>query len=77
MTLQERVAVALHGEFATGSEPCMEEAGRACEVFAEWLESFEAHRMACVALDLIGSKLCLELWSAQRALAAAVRQDEQ
>jgi len=73
MTLQEKVAVALHGAHASESEPCMEAAGKACEVFADFLVTQEAHEVLCKEIRGVLNRCCLCVWEGQRGLAKAVR----
>ncbi len=75
MSLKQRVAVALYGEHAAESEPCMEAAGKALGVVADWLTSQEAHDICCLAVKGWESDVCPALWDGQRALAKAVRRD--
>ena len=75
MNLVQRIAIALYGDFAVKSEPCMAAAQRACGVFADFLESQEAHDICDGALLDSGDMEVVNIWAIQRALAKAARQD--
>ena len=81
-SLRQKLARALHDPKllpADGAEceDCLAKAERGLKIVADWLLSQETHEVLCERIRGEWNRCCPDIWDGQRALAKAVRGEEQ